>query len=104
MTRGQGGPKPDRQQPIGSMSDCITIVLKKILPNSNCQEPGGSTYDHITLVLNKIRHIRTRNNITSPLNNNMHKTEIMQKYNGLHQTYIDITKNTYTSERYADLL
>ena len=35
------GPNPDRQEPGGSTSDYLTLVLKKICTKSNCQEPGG---------------------------------------------------------------
>ena len=34
----------------------------------------------------------------------MYETDITQKSNSLHQKYVVMTKNTWTSERNADLL
>ena len=40
----------------------------------------------------------------SPFINIMHKTDIPKKCNSLHQKHVDITKNTWTSERNVELL
>ena len=98
------GPKYNHQEPGGSTSDFLTLVTREAYPKSNCQEPSGSTSDCITLVLNKIFYVLTQNKITTPINNNMHKTDTTQKYNRLHRKYVDIAKNTWTSEHNADLL
>ena len=80
------------------------LIPKKTCPKSRSQEPVGSTSDCITLVLNKIRPVRTQNKIATPLMNNTRKTDTTEKCNSLHRKYLDITKNMWTSERHTELL
>ena len=63
MSHEHAGPTYIRQEPGGSMSNCLTLVTKQTCPKSNRQEPVGSTSDRITLVLRKIHHICTQNKI-----------------------------------------
>ena len=93
MSHEPGGPKSYHQEPVGSMPACLTFMLNRIFPNSNHIEPVNSTSDHIKLLPNKIRQIGTQNKITAPFNNNTHKIDIVQKCNGLHRKYVDITEN-----------
>ena len=52
-----GGPKYNCQEPVGSTSDCLTLVPKETFQKSNLQEPVGSTSDRLVLMLNTIRHV-----------------------------------------------
>ena len=87
------GPNSYHQEPGSSTPDCLTLRSNNTRPKSNHQEPRGSTPDNLILVIKRIFHIRTQNNITTPFINNTHETDITQKCNGLHQKYVDITKN-----------
>ena len=93
MSHEPRGPKYDRQEPVGSTSDCLTLLPKEIRPKSNRQEPKGSKSNPLTIVLKNICHMLTQNKITAPFINNMNGKDITQKCNGLHQKYIDITGN-----------
>ena len=86
------------------MSDCLMLVPKETCPKSNRQEHIGSTSDCVTLVINQIRHVHTQNKIAAPLINNTHKIDITQKCNSLHQEYIGITENMWTQKRNVDIL
>ena len=48
------GTKYERQEPEGSTSDHLTLILKKIFPNYNCQDPGGFPSERLLLILNII--------------------------------------------------
>ena len=63
------GQNYNRQEHRVSMSDYLTLVLKKILLKSNHQESIGSTNDCLAIILKKIRHIRTQNKIEAPFIN-----------------------------------
>ena len=76
----------------------VLLVPKETCTKSNCQEPGGSTSDRLMIVLKKIHHMRAQNKITAPFINNKQKTDTTLKCNSLHQKYADINENTYTSE------
>ena len=93
MSHEPGRPNSVHQEPVGSKTECITIVPNNTFPKSNPQETSGSTYDRLALVLNNIRHICTQNSITALFINNTKKTDIREKYNGLHQKYVDIPEN-----------
>ena len=82
------------------MSDCLMLVPKETCPKSNRQEHIGSSSDCVTLVINKIRHIHTQNKIAAPLINNTHKIDITQKCNSLHQKYIGKYVDTKTQCRH----
>ena len=104
MSHEPWGPKYNRQETGSSTFDGIMLVRKETCPKSNCQEPVGSTSNHLTLVLKKSRHAYTHNKITAPFINNTHKTYIPQKCNILYQKYAAITKNMWTSEHNSYLL
>ena len=84
--------KPNLQEPGGLTSDCLMFVPKDKSQNYNCQEHLGSTCDCLTLILNKICNARSQTYIWAPLNSNTYKTDITQKCNSLHQSYIHITE------------
>ena len=81
-----------RQETRGSMSDCLNLVSKETCQNYNRQEPTCSTSGRLMFVLKKICHVKTHNNIMAASISNTYETDIMQKYNGLHQKCVDITK------------
>ena len=74
------------------MSDCLTPVPKETFQKPNRQEPVGSKFDLITLVLKNLHHALTHNNIMVPSISNMYKTDITQKFNSLHIKYVNIAK------------
>ena len=90
MSQELRSPNYDRQEPGGSMSECLTLVQKKMFPKSNRQESRGSIYDRLPLIINKIHHTCTKNNITAPFNNSKHEIYITQKCIGMNQKYFDI--------------
>ena len=75
MSHEPRGPKSTRQEPGGSTSECLTLAWKDTIQKFNRQEPVSSTSDWLTLVLKKIRHVKTKNMITSPSISNTYITE-----------------------------
>ena len=60
------GPKSNHKEPVGSTSDCLTLLPKETCQKSNRQEPVDSTSYPLMFVLDNMRHIQKHNTITAP--------------------------------------
>ena len=84
MSHETRGPKYNRQEPVGSMYDCLVLISKDTCQKSNHQETIGSTLDRLTFLLKKIRIVFTHNKIAAPFVNNTHKIDITKYCNSMH--------------------